>query len=171
MDFLRFCMGNKPMLACGAPLMPCFGKVEYMRIGPDMDLHWKHTAKREKMYREDVSTPHALENTIFRRCLNGRAFLNDSDVFILRNKNHKFTKEQQKLIAKFVKLFSNVLFVSDDISLYDDNQLAIFRDVMNDDTIELLQVNEINDMVFIEYTQNGEKAELKFNIADGTIFS
>lgn len=41
-DFLRECVGNKQILGCGVQQMPCFGKVEYMRIGADMDLGWKH---------------------------------------------------------------------------------------------------------------------------------
>lgn len=169
-ELLRECVGDKLIIGCGAPLMPCFGKIDYMRIGPDMDLNWKHTKKREKMHREDVSTPNALNNGIFRRCLNGRAFLNDGDVFLLRKKNLKYTFEQQKVIAKMMKLFSAVLFTSDDISKYKEPQLEVFKDTMNNDEMKLLSVNVVNDMVFIDYSQNGNAETLKFNISDGTIF-
>ena len=86
MDLLRECCGNKLILGCGVPLMPAFGKVDYCRIGSDISLGWK---LRKHAIREEVSTPHAVCNTIFRRHLDGRAWMNDPDVFLLRDKNVK----------------------------------------------------------------------------------
>ena len=97
MDLLRECCGDKLILGCGVPLMPAFGKVDYCRIGSDIALNWKH---RKNITREDVSTPHAVCNTIFRRHLNGRAWMNDPDVFLLRDTNIKTTFEQRKLQSK-----------------------------------------------------------------------
>lgn len=91
----------------------------------------------KNMHREDVSTPNAVHNSIYRRCLNGRAFLNDPDVFLLRRTNIKFTVEQQKLLAKFIKLFGSVLFMSDNIADYDSDQLETFKDVLTDDAKSL----------------------------------
>ena len=169
MDLLRECVGDKKILGCGVQQMPCFGKVEFMRIGPDMALWWKHKLLRNNMHREDVSTPNALHNSIYRRCFNGRAFLCDPDVFLLRRTNIKFTPEQQKLIGKFIKLFGGVLFMSDNVAEYDDEQLAVFKDILTDDA-KLLAINETNDTVFIDYEQNGKTDVLKFNVTDGTIY-
>ena len=63
-DFLRECVGDKQILGCGVQQMPCFGKVEYMRIGADMDLGWKHKFFRNLTHREDVSTPNAIHNSV-----------------------------------------------------------------------------------------------------------
>ena len=134
-----------------------------------MDLKWQHSRKRNKMHREDVSTPNAIQNSIYRRCLNSRAFLNDPDVFLLRKKNLKFSWEQKELISKLVKLFGGVIFTSDDVSDYNDEQLALFRNAMGDDA-ELLAINQVNEMVFIDYRQNGEEDTLRFNITDGTVY-
>jgi alpha-galactosidase len=169
-ELLRECVGDKKILGCGVQQMPCFGKVEYMRIGADMSLGWAHTLLRKNMHREDVSTPNALHNSIYRRCLNGRAFLCDPDVFLLRRDNIKFTVEQQKLLAKFIKLFGSVLFTSDNVSEYDSKQLEIFNDVLNDDEIQITAINENGEMVFIDYRQNGKENTLKFNINTGDIF-
>jgi alpha-galactosidase len=168
-DLLRECVGNKKILGCGVPQMPCFGKVEYMRIGADMSLGWKHTLLRKNMHREDVSTPNAIHNSIYRRGFNNRAFLCDPDVFLLRKTNIKFTPEQQKLLAKFIKLFGGVLFMSDNVAEYDDEQLALFKDVLTDDS-KLLAVNEVNDTIFIDYLQNGEEETLKFTNSTGDVF-
>lgn len=169
-DFLRECVGDKMILGCGVQQMPCFGKVEYMRIGPDMSLGWAHTLLRKNMHREDVSTPNAIHNSVYRRCLNGRAFLCDPDVFLLRRTNIKFTVEQQELLAKFIKLFGGVLFMSDDMNEYDDRQMAVFNDTLADDDAKVIAINEIEDKMFIDYVQNGEKHTLGFNVNDGVIY-
>lgn len=169
-DFLRECVGDKQILGCGVQQMPCFGKVEYMRIGADMSLGWKHSLIRKNMHREDVSTPNAIHNSVYRRCLNKRAFLCDPDVFLLRKANIHFTPQQQRVLAKFIKLFGEVLFVSDNVDDYDDEQLAIFNDTLTDDA-HIVAINETNDKLFIDYVQNGEAHTLGFCVTDGTIYS
>ena len=170
-DFLRECVGNKQILGCGVQQMPCFGKVEYMRIGADMDLGWKHKFFRNLTHREDVSTPNAIHNSVYRRCLNNRAFLCDPDVFLLRRSNIHFTFEQQKVLAKFIKLFGSVLFMSDNVQEYDDEQMAVFNDTLADDDMQIVAINETNNKMFIDYTQNGEPHTLGFCVTDGSIYS
>ena len=169
-DFLRECVGDKQILGCGVQQMPCFGKVEYMRIGADMSLGWKHSLIRKNMHREDVSTPNAIHNSVYRRCLNKRAFLCDPDVFLLRKTNIHFTPQQQRVLAKFIKLFGEVLFVSDNVDDYDDEQLAMFNDTLTDDA-HIVAINETNDKLFIDYVQNGEAHTLGFCVTDGSIYS
>lgn len=169
-DFLRECVGDKQILGCGVQQMPCFGKVEYMRIGADMALNWKHGFFRKFTHREDVSTPNAIHNSVYRRCLNGRAFLCDPDVFLLRKTNIHFTPEQQKVLAKFIKLFGYVLFMSDNVDEYDDEQLAVFNDTLADDDAKVVAINETNDKLFIDYIQNGEPYTLGFCVTDGNIY-
>ena len=169
-DFLRECVGDKQILGCGVQQMPCFGKVEYMRIGADMDLGWKHKFFRNLTHREDVSTPNAIHNSVYRRCLNNRAFLCDPDVFLLRRSNIKFTFEQQKVLAKFIKLFGSVLFMSDNVDEYDDEQMAVFNDTLADDDMQIVAINETNNKLFIDYTQNGEPHTLGFCVTDGSIY-
>lgn len=169
-DFLRECVGDKQILGCGVQQMPCFGKVEYMRIGADMALNWKHGFFRKFTHREDVSTPNAIHNSVYRRCLNGRAFLCDPDVFLLRKTNIHFTPEQQKVLAKFIKLFGSVLFMSDNVDEYDDEQLAVFNDTLADDDAKVVAINETNDKLFIDYIQNGEPYTLGFCVTDGSIY-
>lgn len=73
MDLIRDAVGDKKILGCGVPMMPCFGVTEYMRIGADMGLSWGKKAIYGS-HREDVSTINAIYNSIYRRHLNGRAF-------------------------------------------------------------------------------------------------
>lgn len=169
-ELLRECVGDKKILGCGVQQMPCFGKVEYMRIGADMALSWPHSFQRKHMHREDVSTPNAIHNSVYRRGFNGRAFLCDPDVFLLRRTNISFTIEQQKLLAKFIKLFGGVLFMSDNIAEYDSSQLETFRDVLVDDDSKILAINEVKDSMFIDYLQNGKEHTLRFSVSTGDIY-
>ncbi|MDE5963802.1 MAG: alpha-galactosidase, partial [Eubacterium sp.] len=125
MDLLRECCGDKLILGCGVPLMPAFGKVDYCRIGSDISLGWN---PRKHAIREEVSTPHAVCNTIFRRHLDGRAWMNDPDVFLLRDKNIKTDFEQRKLLAKINSVFGSLLFISDNIDEYNNAQLKVLNE-------------------------------------------
>lgn len=169
-DLVRECVGEKKIIGCGVQQMPCFGKTDYMRVGADMHLGWAHDFKRKRMHREDVSTPNAIHNTIYRRGFSGRAFLCDPDVFLLRRTNILFTPEQQKLLGKFIKLFGGVLFMSDNVADYDEEQLASFKDILADDETKVLNIDEADDVITIDYSENGENKQLKFNVWTGEIF-
>lgn len=93
MDFIRECVSDKLILGCGVPLAPAFGKVDFCRIGADMGLNRR---QNRSTTREDVSTPNAIYNTVFRWHLDGRAFLNDPDVFLLRNNNMFMSYKKRK---------------------------------------------------------------------------
>lgn len=165
MDLLRECVGDKLILGCGVPLMPAFGKVDYCRIGSDIALNWK--AKKHLM-REDVSTPHAVCNAIFRRHLDGRAWLNDPDVFLLRDTNIKTTFEQRKLLAKLNSIFGNLLFISDDVAQYNGKQLTALLEAFDKKQYTVSRAEFVDKNIMeIDYSENGEAAHLKFNTATG----
>lgn len=161
MDFLRECCGDKIILGCGVPLAPAFGKVDFCRIGADVGLCWKNKA----FSREDVSTQNTLTNTIYRRHLDGRAWLNDPDVFLLRDNNIKMPLSQRKIVAKVNSLCGNLLFVSDDVSTYSAEQSKIFSEIMDSEKAEIITAEIVHNIASIKT----EKEEFKFNILDGNI--
>lgn len=87
-------MRTKAILGCGVPVMPAFGLVDYCRVSCDVGLDWDDVWYMRLFHRERVSTKQALNNTVFRRQLNGRAYGSDPDVFFLREENCKLTAEQ-----------------------------------------------------------------------------
>lgn len=164
MDFLRECCGDKIILGCGVPLAPAFGKVDFCRIGADVGLGWENKA----FSREDVSTQHTLMNTIFRRHLDGRAFLNDPDVFLLRDNNIQMPLSQRKIVAQVNSLCGNLLFVSDDVSTYTDEQKQIFIDTVTKPKAVINSAKFIKDKIIrIDYTIEGKNDSLTFNLATG----
>ncbi|MBU0935070.1 MAG: alpha-galactosidase [Spirochaetes bacterium] len=122
MDFLREIVGDKKILGCGVPLWPAFGKVEYCRIGTDVDLQWDNKLYRMVAHRERPSTANSIGNAIGRRHLDKRAFINDPDVFLLRHDNIKLNAVQKRTLFAVNALFGNLLFTSDDLELYSDSE-------------------------------------------------
>lgn len=169
MDFLRECCGEKLILGCGVPLMPAFGKVDYCRIGSDISLGWK---PRKHAIREEVSTTHAVCNTIFRRHLDGRAWMNDPDVFLLREKNVKTDFEQRKLLSKLNSVFGSLLFISDNIDEYNSAQLDVLKDTFSEKDVKIKRAEFVQkDIMEAEYSEKNTDYKLKFNVQTGELYS
>lgn len=126
MDFIRECVGDREILGCGVPLWPAFGKVEYCRIGTDIDLQWHNELYGALIHREFPSTRNSLANSITRQHLDGRAFVNDPDVFLLRHTNITLTPEQRRTVFYINSIFGNLLFTSDDIREYTDEERRLY---------------------------------------------
>jgi alpha-galactosidase len=131
MKLLRRICGEHPILGCGVPVMPAFGLVEYCRVSCDVSLDWDDKPWMRFLHRERVSTRQAMGNTVFRRELNGRAYLSDPDVFFLREKNIRLTDGQKMKLAKVNALFGGVFLTSDNIGDYDGSALANYRRLMS----------------------------------------
>lgn len=156
MEFLRDCVKDKLILGCGVPLGPSFGLVDYCRIGCDVGLDWNDKFFMQYLHRERVSTLNAIQNSISRRHLNNRAFLNDPDVFFLRDENIQLNSTQKETLAFVNKHFGSLIFTSDDISLY-TNQNDLFDKTMKNEKNEILEVNpNRNGVIEVKYqNQNG----------------
>lgn len=171
MEFLRELVGDKLFLGCGVPMASCLGLVDACRISCDVDLTYSGKIYNHiQVSNEMLSAQHAINNSIFRRHLNGRAFMNDPDVFFLRNNNLKFTDEQKQLLAKINNLFGNVLFISDNAGDYNKSQLDDLRKFFRK-TEERVISAEYTDKHNIKIVSelNGEIKEFSFNIKKGTI--
>lgn len=165
MDFIRECCGDKLILGCGVPLMPAFGKVDFCRIGSDVALDWR---VNNWTHREDVSTPYTLNDTIFRRHLDGRAFQNDPDVYLLRDNNINLSFDQRRLISKINSLFGSLLFISDDVSKYNEAQMNTFLETAFSNKAKIISARYISEEdIAIEYELDGKRHSFQFNVYKG----
>lgn len=170
MDFLRECVGDKLILGCGVPLAPSFGLVDFCRTGPDVSLTWGENYITSCTHRERVSTKTSINNTLFRRHLDGRAFVNDPDVFFLRDYNIKHSQNQKRLLANINKLFGNLLFVSDDIMRYTPENTDLLNIIFDDSRIVPLDAKYLDkNTIQCDYTINGECRTLIFNLNNGEV--
>lgn len=172
MDFLRECVGDKLILGCGVPLGPAFGVVDACRISCDVDLSYGGKFYNSMSINNELpSAQNAINNSMFRRHLNGRAFLNDPDVFFLRDHNLTFTWEQKLLLAKINNLFGRVLFVSDDAGEYSEAELEVLKETFRESDAKILDVKCVGARADgnyeIKFIKNGEEKLLYFNLFTG----
>lgn len=183
MEFLRECVGDKIILGCGVPLFPAFGLVDFCRISSDMGKSYKDPFYISQSNQEIFSTRCAMNNSIFRRHLDGRAFRNDPDVFYLRDNDLsgkdelwikrigklKFTKEQKLLLAEINSMCGNVLFVSDNVGGYDDEQRELVKKFFTPTDRKVLDAEFVAPTkIAITYVDGkGEKYVLTFDTITG----
>lgn len=146
MDFLRECCGDKLILGCGVPLGAAFGRVDACRISCDVDLQYKPRFYHPlRVSMELPSAINAINNTIFRRQLNHRVFVNDPDVFFFRYTNLKFTIEQKVLLGFINHVCGDILFVSDNMDEYKHEDIKAVRQIFKKSDFKVLDANYIED--------------------------
>ena len=163
MAFLRDVCGDSQILACGVPLAPAFGKAEYCRIGPDVSLSYDDKAFMRLFHAERPSTRHTMMNTVFRRQLSHRAFLNDPDVFILRDDNTSLSPSQKTALATVNALFGGVLFASDEFQKYDAKKKEEYRRIISLKNAENVKVERKEKHFTLSYRLNGETHTFEFD--------
>lgn len=171
MQLLRECVGDKLLLGCGIPMSAAIGVCDACRISCDVDLTYKGKIYNHiHVNNEMLSAQSAINNSIFRRHLNGRVFMNDPDVFFLRNHNLKFNWEQKHLLARINNLFGNVLFVSDNAGEFNKKQVEYLKKYFKK-TGEVVKTAEYLDdeIIRIEIDDNGKDKVLEFNLKRGEL--
>ena len=141
MELLRQLCGDKLILGCGVPMMPAFGLVDYCRVSCDVGLDWDGSLLMQQTHRERVSTRQAISNSIFRRQLNGRAWLSDPDVFFLREENLKLKPDQKAALATVCSLFGGVLLTSDNMGQYSEETRETYARMLENRTATELKVD------------------------------
>ena len=168
-DLLREACGDKLILGCGVPLGACMGIFDACRISCDVNkVFGGDWVNRINLNNEVPSAQGAMNNTIFRNHLDGRAFCNDPDVLFLRDNNLEFTLEQKLLLGKINAIGGNVLFVSDNAGDYDETALGYMKEFFTAKDYKITSADYIGtDTIRLGFTENGEEKLLTFNIATG----
>lgn len=171
MKLLRECVGDKLLLGCGVPMSAAIGVCDACRISCDVDLTYKGKIYNHiHVSNEMLSAQSAINNSIFRRHLNGRVFMNDPDVFFLRDNNLKFTWEQKKLLARINNLCGNVLFVSDNAGDYTAEQMLLLKKYLKKTDEKIISAERLNpDVINIVTEEGGKTKEFMFNIKQGKV--
>ena len=173
MEFLRECVGDKLFLGCGVPIGPALGICDACRISCDVDLTYKGKFySRIQVSNEMLNARSAINNSIFRRHLDGRVWMNDPDVFFLRKDNLKFTNEQKYLLGKINNLCGNVLFVSDNAGDYDKAASGLLKKFFNKTNEKIISAEYLNQSdIKLVTEKDGKQETFIFNIDKGQILS
>ena len=160
MRLLRKLAGDALILGCGVPLAPAFGMVDYCRIGCDMTLNWLGDKIMRPLHREVPSTRNTLLNTVYRRHLDGRAWRNDPDVFLLRDDNMKLSEKQRETLAAVNALFGGVLFTSDNVGAYDADKRAVYERIEKLNRSFVTKIRSTPSKLVICYREGKKKHKL-----------
>ncbi len=168
-DFLREICGDKIILGCGVPLGSCMGVFDACRIGPDETAEFGGNLFNSIGFNNEVpSTRYGITNALYRRFFNNRAFVNDPDVFYLRD-GIQYTTDQKKLLAKINDLTGGILFMSDDPTTYRPGHWDMLNHVYKDKDYSVLSVESDNkDHFTVRFTEDGVPKTLTFDITDGS---
>ena len=168
-DFLRELVGDKLFLGCGVPHGAGFGTFDACRVGCDVAKEYKGTyVNRLRFAAEVPSAQNSIVNAIFRRHLNGRAFVNDPDVYFLRDFNIKFTMDQKLLLGFVNHLCGDVLFVSDDIGRYGDDEVKYVKYFFAASSARIVDANYVGkDDIELIFERDGQQNTLRFNLKTG----
>ncbi len=130
MDFLRACTEGKTLIAVKTPLAPAFGKADYCRVCCDVTERWSGKAGKSIACREKDSVISALQNAVFRRQLNGRAFWNEVGAIYLRKEHSALSPLQKTVFAKLNAVCGGPLFVSDNADKYGENERQALAELL-----------------------------------------
>lgn len=169
MRFLRRVVGDKLILGCGVPLGSAFGRVDYCRIGPDVGLDWDGPWFHRFIHRERVSTKTAIRNALGRSPLDHRAFLNDPDVFLLRDEGLTLTIQQRQLLAQVNALCGSLLFTSDAVDAYDASQQARFHTTTRCQPTTIDHVDDRDGVMIVHFTRADQRLIAWINTTDKTV--
>jgi alpha-galactosidase len=119
---------EKLILGCGAPLSPCVGLVDVMRIGPDTAAVWSPLdviAKLGKLYIPCLKA--CLKSTIQRSYMHNTVWTNDPDCVVVRRNKSKLTLEEVLLQLTVFGLSGGQILISDDMPLVDADRIDLFK--------------------------------------------
>ncbi len=165
---LREELGDRLILGCGATLSNAFERFDFCRIGPDVSLRFDDLPYMRIFHPERISTKVTIQNTIFRSFLDGHMFLNDPDVFLLRDENIQLTERQKESLTKINALFGSLLMTSDDIRTYDSRKNKLL-----DEALQLFYEGRViryrrkGKIIQIIYERKGKRYHMIYDPARG----
>jgi len=120
---------NRTLLGCGAPLGPCVGLVDVMRIGADTAAVWTHLEPLMEDFVKVVSCnlKAALRSTIQRSYMHQTWWINDPDCVVVRENKSKLTYDEVILQLTVFGLSGGQFLISDDEKLVNQQRIELLK--------------------------------------------
>ncbi|MFX0147479.1 MAG: glycoside hydrolase family 36 protein, partial [Candidatus Hodarchaeota archaeon] len=112
------------LLGCGAPLGPCVGLVDAMRIGEDTAPIWEEPNRQ--LIESGIQTPGlkvSLINTIYRSFMHRYFWINDPDCLMIRRTDTELTLDEIRLQLTIMGLSGGQILISDDMTKLSDEEI------------------------------------------------
>jgi alpha-galactosidase len=118
LDAVRRGAGSEAfLLGCGCPLGPAVGRVDAMRIGPDVAPTWESSPAVRIPGLEPVlpSTESAIRSVLNRAWMHRRLWLNDPDCLMARAEQTELSTAEIRHLAAAIAVTGGMLIFSDDM--------------------------------------------------------
>ncbi|CAK9010894.1 unnamed protein product [Durusdinium trenchii] len=120
------------VLACGAPLGPCIGVADAVRVSADTAEHWFPVGPNvwgtRWLFKQDRTNLPAARNmvcsTLARMHMNGRLWVNDPDCLIIRK---EVPLSEAQALASVVAFSAGSVIFSDDLKSLPKERLAVLK--------------------------------------------
>lgn len=113
------------LLGCGAPLGPCVGIVDAMRISTDTGPKWATLDKISKKLGFGLPClKAALLNIIYRSFMHKYLWINDPDCLMIRRTDTKLTVDEIRLQITIFGLSGGQILISDDMTKLTEEEIA-----------------------------------------------
>ena len=169
-QLIRECLEDKLVLGCGCTLSNAFSRFDYVRVGTDVSLIFDDWPQARVLHPERVSTKHTIQNTIYRSCLDGNMFLNDPDVFLMRDDNMKMSFAQRAALTTINALFGSLLMTSDNIAEYNEPKKAVLEHALDlFKNGKVLSYSRRGKFIDIEYICHGITQKFTYDTEKGVI--
>ncbi len=122
LDVIRRAVGDSIILGCGAPIVPCVGFVNAMRIGTDIATAWR--------YDWGGGVYECSINTMTRAVMHNRLWINDPDCILVRQDDNELTIDEVILWATVVAMSGGIVMLSDRMMDVSDERLHIIDRIL-----------------------------------------
>ena len=122
LEVIREAVGDDLILGCGAPLGPCIGIVNMMRIGTDIATDWR--------YDWGGGVYECSVNTMTRAAMHDRLWINDPDCVLVRQDDNNLTEDEVKLWLNVVALSGGAVLLSDRMMDVSEERLEFLDKVL-----------------------------------------
>lgn len=133
-ELIRECLGpDRFLLGCGAPLLPCVGLVDAMRIGPDTKHTWSQLGRVGKLAKAYLpSLFPALKSTILRSFMHPHLWINDPDCLLVREKGDNCDLEDEEIRTELTifGMSNGQVLISDEMSNLSPERLALAKKIL-----------------------------------------
>ncbi|TFF91214.1 alpha-galactosidase [Candidatus Thorarchaeota archaeon] len=122
LERIRESVGDSLVLGCGAPLGPCIGLVNMMRIGTDIATDWR-LEWGGGVYECSI-------NTMTRANLHNKLWINDPDCILVRQDDNNLTLDEVRLWLSIVAVSGGAVLLSDRMMEVNEERLALIDKIL-----------------------------------------
>ncbi len=154
MAFLRECAGDACLWANDVPLGAAFGVADYCAVSCRVSKAFEPTFPMLTSA-ESASCKAVVLNAVYRRQLNGRAFISTADAFAFDAANTRLSAAEKTLLSKMQASCTGMLLTADDLAKYAEGAVSAVAELYKLRDYRVRSVEPMKDKLVV-CLENGE---------------